>query len=146
MKYRGEGPGFDAAPPARAGDLIVPDHRRNLFAGFQPARTGLIFGAGMPGGLTSGMNNLNVKALGGLLFLVLAMASLLFVSAGTLGYGLAWAFLAVFGGSALAITLYLMKNDRKLLERRVYAGATAVKETSQQIVQFLTTISRLPSF
>ncbi len=86
------------------------------------------------------MNNLNIKALGGLLFLVLVMASLLFVSAGTLDYRLAWAFLVVFGGSALAITLYLMKNDRKLLERRVYAGPTAEKETAQQIIQFLTTI------
>jgi protein-S-isoprenylcysteine O-methyltransferase Ste14 len=86
------------------------------------------------------MNNLNLRALGGLLFLVLVMAILLFVSAGKLGYGLAWAFLTVFGGSALAITLYLMKKDKKLLERRVYAGPTAEKETAQRIIQLITTI------
>ena len=86
------------------------------------------------------MNNLNVKALGGLLFMVLVMAFLLFVPAGTLDYGFAWAFMGVFGGSALAITLYLMKYDRKLLERRVYAGPTAERETAQQVIQCLTTI------
>ena len=30
-----------------------------------------------------------------------------------------------------------MKNDPKLLERRVYAGPTAEKETSQKLIQFL---------
>src|ERR1700735_2824057 len=84
------------------------------------------------------MNALNVKAFGGLLFLLLVMAALLFVPAGTLDYGLAWGFLAVFGGSGLAGTLYLMKHDRKLLERRIRAGPTAEKELAQQIIQCIT--------
>lgn len=68
------------------------------------------------------------------------MAALLFAPAGTLGYWQAWAFLAVFGGCALAITLYLMVNDRSLLARRVYAGPTAEKERSQQLIQSLTSL------
>jgi protein-S-isoprenylcysteine O-methyltransferase Ste14 len=68
------------------------------------------------------------------------MAALLFLPAWTLGYWQAWAFLTVFGVSALAITLYLMKNDPKLLERRVYAGPTAEKETSQKIIQTITAL------
>ena len=68
------------------------------------------------------------------------MVALLFLPAWTLAYWQAWAFLAVFGGSAFAITLYLMNKDPKLLERRVYAGPTAEKEWSQKIIQTITTI------
>jgi protein-S-isoprenylcysteine O-methyltransferase Ste14 len=81
------------------------------------------------------MLNLNAKAFGGLLFLLLIMGALLFLPAWTLDYWQAWTFLAVFGSSALAVTLYLMKKDPKLLERRVYAGPTAEKERGQKIVQ-----------
>jgi protein-S-isoprenylcysteine O-methyltransferase Ste14 len=84
------------------------------------------------------MNVLAIKAFGGLLFLLLAMGAGLFLPAWTLDYWQAWTFLAVFGVSALAITLYLMKKDPRLLERRVYAGPTAEKETGQKIVQSLT--------
>src|SRR3954463_8734754 len=49
--------------------------------------------------------NLNAKALGGLVGLLVVMAALLFIPAWTLDYGRAWTFLAVFGGSTLAITL-----------------------------------------
>jgi protein-S-isoprenylcysteine O-methyltransferase Ste14 len=86
------------------------------------------------------MERLTIKAFGGLLFLLLVMAALLFLSAGTLDYWQAWAFLIVFGASALAITVYLMKNDPQLLARRVYAGPTAEKETSQKIIQSITAI------
>jgi protein-S-isoprenylcysteine O-methyltransferase Ste14 len=68
------------------------------------------------------------------------MAALLFLPAWTLDYWQAWVFLAVFGASALAITLYLMKKDPKLLERRVHAGPTAEKETAQKIIQFIASI------
>ncbi len=71
---------------------------------------------------------LNKKAFGGLLCVLLVMAALLFLPATTLDYWQAWAFLAVFGVSALAITLYLMKKDPELLERRVHAGPTAEDE------------------
>src|ERR1700686_5355949 len=74
------------------------------------------------------LNDLGKKAFGGLLFLLLVMAALIFLPAWTLSYWQAWTFLAVFGASALAITLYLMKKDPKLLQRRVYAGPTAEKE------------------
>jgi protein-S-isoprenylcysteine O-methyltransferase Ste14 len=82
--------------------------------------------------------NMSVKAFGGLLCVLLVMAALLFLPAWTLDYWQAWAFLAVFGVSGLATTLYLMKNDLKLLARRVQAGPTAEKETSQKIIQTIT--------
>ena len=80
------------------------------------------------------MNTLNVKAFGGILFLFLVMVALLFVPAGTLDYWQAWTFLVVYFASALAITLYLMKNDPKLLERRISGGPAAEKEATQKII------------
>jgi hypothetical protein len=43
------------------------------------------------------MNNPDIKAIGGLLFLLLVMAARLFIPDRTLNYGPARAFLAVFG-------------------------------------------------
>ncbi len=86
------------------------------------------------------MNDLNRKAFRGLLFVIFAMAALLFIPAWTLNYWQAWAFLAVFGASGLATTVYLMKNDPKLLARRTQGGPTAEKETSQKTIQTITAI------
>jgi protein-S-isoprenylcysteine O-methyltransferase Ste14 len=86
------------------------------------------------------MNALNVRALAGLLQLLVIMAVLIFVPAGTLDYPRAWIFLAVFFTPVLAITIYLMKNDPKLLERRISAGPGAEKEKGQKIIQFLAMI------
>ena len=82
------------------------------------------------------MKNLNLKAFAGLFALFLVMAAALFASAWTLNYWQAWVFLAVFFGSSFLITVYLMLKDPKLLERRVTAGPTNEKETSQKIIQF----------
>ena len=86
------------------------------------------------------MTGANKRALVGLLGLFAAMTALLFVPAWTLRYWQAWVFLSVFFGRALAITVYLMKRDPGLLERRVYAGPTAEKEKSQKIIQSITTL------
>jgi hypothetical protein len=71
------------------------------------------------------MNPLHQKAFGGLAALLLVMAALVFVPAGTFRYWQAWAFLAVYFAASLAITLYLMKADPKLLQRRMRGGPTA---------------------
>ncbi len=83
------------------------------------------------------MRELNKRAFGGLLGLVICMAGLLFLPAWTLYYWQAWIFLIVFSGVVLAITIYLMKRDPELLERRINAGPAAEKEKSQKIIQFL---------
>src|ERR1022692_5212403 len=83
---------------------------------------------------------LNIKAFIGLLFLLLAMAALLFIPAWTLDYWQAWTFLAVYFGCSLAITLYLMVRDPKLLQRRMSGGPTAEKEPTQKIIMFFTSL------
>src|ERR1022692_2262665 len=83
---------------------------------------------------------LNIKAFVGLLFLLLVMAALLFIPAWTLDYWQAWTFLAVYFAWSLAITLYLMKKDPKLLQRRMSGGPTAEKEPAQRIIMFFASL------
>ena len=87
------------------------------------------------------MKNLNTKAFGGLLFLIIALAAALFLPVWTFNYRQAWVFLAVFSVSVFAITLYLMKKDPRLLERRVKAGPIAEKDRKQKIIQSLASIA-----
>jgi protein-S-isoprenylcysteine O-methyltransferase Ste14 len=86
------------------------------------------------------MSTLHRKAFGSLLLLFLAMAALLFVAAGSLDYWQAWTFLAVYFASSLALTLYLMKEDPMLLQRRMRGGPTAEKEPVQKIIMFFTSL------
>jgi protein-S-isoprenylcysteine O-methyltransferase Ste14 len=83
------------------------------------------------------MKDLNKKAFGGLLRLFLSLAVLLFLPAWTLDYWQAWIFLAVYSLSGLAVTIHLMKNDPKLLERRINAGPGSEKQRNQKILHFL---------
>jgi len=86
------------------------------------------------------MNLLNIKAFGGLLLLVVVIGALLFIPAWTLDYWQAWTFLTVYFASSLAITLYLMKKDPKLLQRRMSGGPTAEKEPAQTIIMFFASL------
>jgi protein-S-isoprenylcysteine O-methyltransferase Ste14 len=86
------------------------------------------------------MNGLGLKAFVGLLLLFVAMAALLFIAAGTSNYWQAWVFLAVYFGSSLALTLYLMKEDPALLQRRMRGGPTAEKEPVQKIIMLITSL------
>ena len=82
--------------------------------------------------------DLSAKAIWSLVILIAIMGAILFGSAGTLRYGEAWTFLALYGALALAITVYLVKRDPRLLARRIKAGPLAEKEPSQKIVQLIT--------
>jgi protein-S-isoprenylcysteine O-methyltransferase Ste14 len=81
------------------------------------------------------MNQLNIRAFAGILQLFIILALTIFLPAWTLDYWQAWIVVAVFFGCTIAVTLYLMKNDPKLLERRVSAGVVAEQEKSQKIIQ-----------
>jgi protein-S-isoprenylcysteine O-methyltransferase Ste14 len=83
------------------------------------------------------------KAITGLVQLLLVMGLVIFAPAGTLYWSAAWVFLGVFFGSSLAITLYLMKNDPQLLERRVQAGPAAEKEKLQKVIMVVASLSFL---
>ncbi|HKA45341.1 MAG TPA: isoprenylcysteine carboxylmethyltransferase family protein [Burkholderiales bacterium] len=80
------------------------------------------------------MTALDAKALFALAVLGMVMGLLLFVPAGTVHYWQAWAYLSVFMGASLLITLYLMKHDPALLARRMKGGPTAEKQTPQKLI------------
>jgi protein-S-isoprenylcysteine O-methyltransferase Ste14 len=77
---------------------------------------------------------MQVKPFASLVAAVVFMAALLFVSAGTLDYWQAWLFLGIYMFLSLAMTVYLMKRDPKLLERRMSSGPAAEKEPAQKII------------
>jgi protein-S-isoprenylcysteine O-methyltransferase Ste14 len=89
------------------------------------------------------MHSLNIKAFGGLVVLILVMATLLFIPAWTLDYWQAWVFLGVYSVSALAITLYLMIRDRELLRRRMSGGPAAEKQPAQRVIMSLASLAYL---
>jgi protein-S-isoprenylcysteine O-methyltransferase Ste14 len=87
------------------------------------------------------VKSLALKTIAGFLNLFFCLALLLFAPARTLHFWQAWVYLLVFFISCAWITLYLWKKDPALLERRVKAGPTAEKETSQKLIQFLATLA-----
>jgi protein-S-isoprenylcysteine O-methyltransferase Ste14 len=76
-------------------------------------------------------------ALGGL---AAVMGLLLFVPAGTIHYWQAWVYLSIFFGAATVTTLYLLRRDRALLERRMSGGPTAEKRPTQRFVMLGTSL------
>jgi protein-S-isoprenylcysteine O-methyltransferase Ste14 len=88
---------------------------------------------------------LNARAWVGIAVLAFVMGLLLFLFAGTIRYWQAWAYLAVFFGASVAITLYLMKHDPALLQRRLRGGPTAEKETTQKIIMLFASLGFIGS-
>jgi protein-S-isoprenylcysteine O-methyltransferase Ste14 len=86
------------------------------------------------------MGNLIVKSMLGFAFLMLVLALILFISAGSLRFWQAWIYLAVFALCTLLITAYLFKYDQELLAGRVKAGPVAETQQRQQIIQSLASL------
>jgi protein-S-isoprenylcysteine O-methyltransferase Ste14 len=86
------------------------------------------------------MTSLYIRGFLGLAFLFAVMAGLLFIAAGTLHYWQAWVFLAVYFGASIAISLYLIRRDPALLERRMRGGPFAEREPTQRIIMSITSI------
>ena len=61
------------------------------------------------------------KSMARLAVLAIVMGLLLFVPAGTVHYWHAWVYLWIFTGTSILTTVYLMRQDPALLERRMRA-------------------------
>jgi protein-S-isoprenylcysteine O-methyltransferase Ste14 len=83
------------------------------------------------------MSALTRKAFLGLLCLFAVMAALVFGAAGTLDYWQAWVFLAVYFAASVAISVYLVKEKRELLARRMRGGPFAEKRPAQRLIMLL---------
>ncbi|MDB6104859.1 MAG: hypothetical protein JWO52_4858 [Gammaproteobacteria bacterium] len=80
------------------------------------------------------MTNLNTRAWFSLAVVVLAMGLLVFVPAGTLSYWQAWVYLSIFTGASILTTLYLIRHDPALLERRMKGGPMAERQPTQKLI------------
>ena len=69
---------------------------------------------------------------------VLVLAALLFVPAGTLRFWQGWLFGFVFVTATSAISIYFLKHDPKLVERRMRVGPMAEQEPAQKIIMTIT--------
>src|SRR5262249_3271679 len=88
----------------------------------------------------SAMKSLHAKAWLALAVLAIVMGLLLFVPAGTVRYWQAWVYLSIFTGASVFTTVYLMRKDRALLERRMSGGPTAEKRPTQKFIMLCTSI------
>jgi protein-S-isoprenylcysteine O-methyltransferase Ste14 len=80
------------------------------------------------------MTSLNTRAWFSLAVVVLAMGLLVFVPAGTLSYWQAWVYLSIFTGASILTTLYLIRHDPALLERRMKGGPMAERQPTQKLI------------
>ena len=68
------------------------------------------------------------------------MGLLLFFPAGTIYYWEPWIYLSIFMSASVFTTIYLMRKDPALLERRMRGGPTAEKERAQKFIMLCTSI------
>lgn len=80
------------------------------------------------------------KAWLALALLACVMALLLFVPANTVHYWQAWVYLSIFTGASALTTLYLIRKDPALLERRMSGGPMAEKEPAQKFIMLCASI------
>ncbi len=90
--------------------------------------------------MNSSRREVGMKALFGLVFLLVVMWLVLFLPAWTLDFFQAWLFWLTFSISTIIITVYLLKKDIKLLEFRTKAGPTSETQKSQKIIQIFASI------
>src|SRR5262249_22569247 len=87
------------------------------------------------------MKSLRARAWFALAILTVVMGLLLFVPAGTVSYWQGWVYLAIFTGASVLTTLYLLRRDPALLERRMRGGPTAEKRPAQKLIMLCTSIA-----
>lgn len=86
------------------------------------------------------IDNIIGKTISGFITLLVIMGILIFLPAWTFNYLQAWIYLLTFAASTILITIYLLKNDLKLLNRRINAGSKAEKEKEQKTIQAIANV------
>lgn len=71
---------------------------------------------------------------------LVALGALLFVPAGTFNYWQAWVFLAVYSVMAILSTVYLLRKDKAVVERRMRVGQKAESRPVQKAVLAVITV------
>lgn len=84
--------------------------------------------------------SLDSRAIKATLEFLIALAVLIFLSAGSLRYWQGWIFWVHFSAWVGAVTLYFLKHDPALVERRLRAGPGAERKASQKPIQLAAAI------
>src|SRR5882724_7090035 len=79
-------------------------------------------------------DDLAKRAFAGFARFQIAMALMIFLPAWSLWYWQGWLYWLLFGASCVAITLYFLRHDRALIERRMHAGPGAETEPRQKLI------------
>ena len=90
--------------------------------------------------------NTNTKAWLSLVIFIALIGLLLFAVAGTVRYWQAWACLSILTVASVLTTLYLIRHDPALLDRRMRGGPTAEKRPAQRWIMFVMTIAFIGLF
>jgi protein-S-isoprenylcysteine O-methyltransferase Ste14 len=83
------------------------------------------------------MNALTRKGAEGIVALFLAMVAILFGLAWTLDWWQGWLFLATYFACSIALSIWMMRHDPQLLERRMRGGPFAEKEPTQRLIMLV---------
>jgi protein-S-isoprenylcysteine O-methyltransferase Ste14 len=86
------------------------------------------------------VSDLSKKALTGLVKFQMFLALLLFLPACSLRYWEAWTYWSLFSVSVLIITVYFLRNDPRLIERRLEVGPRAEPSRTQRIIQSVASV------
>lgn len=97
-------------------------------------------------GLADGTRSELGRAGLGILTMMIALGLLTLLPAGTTRFWRAWVYLAVFGGSTIAITTYLVRYDRALLARRLDAGPIAERDPAQKLFSAIANVGFVALF
>jgi protein-S-isoprenylcysteine O-methyltransferase Ste14 len=66
--------------------------------------------------------------------MIAVVGLVLFVGAGTIRYWQGWVYVALLAGASVVITVYLLRADPALLERRMRGGPTAERRPVQKLI------------
>ncbi|MGB9365216.1 MAG: isoprenylcysteine carboxylmethyltransferase family protein [Xanthobacteraceae bacterium] len=80
------------------------------------------------------MDDLSTRALKGLARFQVALALIIFLPAWSLTYWQGWLYWFLFGTACFALTLYFLRHDPSLVERRMNAGPGAETEPRQKLI------------
>jgi protein-S-isoprenylcysteine O-methyltransferase Ste14 len=86
------------------------------------------------------MKSVTKKAITGAAWLLLVIALMIFVSAGSIRFWQGWIYASVFAISVVVITIYFLRHDPNLVARRTSAGPIAEPEPIQKVIQAIASV------
>ena len=89
------------------------------------------------------MDDLSKRALKSLARFQIALALIIFTPAWSLTYWRGWLYWFLFGAACFALTVYFLRRDPALIERRMKAGPGAEKEPRQRMIMTAASVAMI---